>query len=61
MKTKLPPIPPNLGIENYDWFTPLKEINDAVKRWQKGERPTDINPKHEAILRAQGREKELNP
>jgi hypothetical protein len=61
MKRKLPPIPPNLGLENYDWFTPIEDISDAIKRWQKGERPEDLDERHKWILINQGRGAEITP
>ena len=40
-KHQLPPIPPNMGLENYDWFWPLWDIADAIRRYKKGARATD--------------------
>lgn len=39
-RPKLPPMPPNLGVMNYPLFEPIVDILDAIKRWEKGERPT---------------------
>lgn len=38
---KLPPMPPNQGVMAYPLFEPIPNILDAIKRWEKGERPTE--------------------
>lgn len=36
---KLPPMPPNQGLNFYPWFEPITAIYDAIARWEKGYRP----------------------
>lgn len=38
---KLPPLRPNMGITNYPWTVSIREISEAIKRFKKGEKPTE--------------------